>query len=503
MITPLFIHRRIHAYIPYSSHFSRKGIHMGHARIMIQILPERYFPPQVNMIVSQSLANRLQLPKHPIWAAFGTAADITFISTIQNQTPLVRIHSRLAEKLRITNQHHLNIRYDARNGALHFGPFLGILINEDVQGNSKQKFGMMARFLEECAQACASKGVALIVFPPEGIHLSKRTVRGWSYQGKKWELIEAPLPDTVYNRITSRRIERRQALQQKLSILRNIHQIPVFNETFLNKQQVHNLLTKDANMRPLLPETHLYHPKRLRIMLNRHRIVYLKPTNGSLGQGIIRVTAVDGKWVCQYTEAASAVTRIFPRADEAFRHLRQRVAGSRSRYLIQQGLNLVKWDGRPVDFRVLIQKNGKGIWSVTSTVARVANDQNIVSNLARGGTLRKAGEVLAAVQAKNKPTLQQIRNKALSIVEAFERLSQGHYAELGVDLVLDQQGQLWLLELNSKPSKTDETVNPSTVIRPSVNRLVDYVSYITGWAPFLTTGTPEFRARPDRTRRKR
>ncbi|GGA51305.1 hypothetical protein GCM10007416_25530 [Kroppenstedtia guangzhouensis] len=476
---------------------------MGHARIMIQILPERYFPPQVNMIVSQSLANRLQLPKHPIWAAFGTAADITFISTIQNQTPLVRIHSRLAEKLRITNQHHLNIRYDARNGALHFGPFLGILINEDVQGNSKQKFGMMARFLEECAQACASKGVALIVFPPEGIHLSKRTVRGWSYQGKKWELIEAPLPDTVYNRITSRRIERRQALQQKLSILRNIHQIPVFNETFLNKQQVHNLLTKDANMRPLLPETHLYHPKRLRIMLNRHRIVYLKPTNGSLGQGIIRVTAVDGKWVCQYTEAASAVTRIFPRADEAFRHLRQRVAGSRSRYLIQQGLNLVKWDGRPVDFRVLIQKNGKGIWSVTSTVARVANDQNIVSNLARGGTLRKAGEVLAAVQAKNKPTLQQIRNKALSIVEAFERLSQGHYAELGVDLVLDQQGQLWLLELNSKPSKTDETVNPSTVIRPSVNRLVDYVSYITGWAPFLTTGTPEFRARPDRTRRKR
>lgn len=476
---------------------------MGHARIMIQILPERYFPPQVNMIVSQSLANRLQLPKHPIWAAFGTAADITFISTIQNQTPLVRIHSRLAEKLRITNQHHLNIRYDARNGALHFGPFLGILINEDVQGNSKQKFGMMARFLEECAQACASKGVALIVFPPEGIHLSKRTVRGWSYQGKKWELIEAPLPDTVYNRITSRRIERRQALQQKLSILRNIHQIPVFNETFLNKQQVHNLLTKDANMRPLLPETHPYHPKRLRIMLNRHRIVYLKPTNGSLGQGIIRVTAVDGKWVCQYTEAASAVTRIFPRADEAFRHLRQRVAGSRSRYLIQQGLNLVKWDGRPVDFRVLIQKNGKGIWSVTSTVARVANDQNIVSNLARGGTLRKAGEVLAAVQAKNKPTLQQIRNKALSIVEAFERLSQGHYAELGVDLVLDQQGQLWLLELNSKPSKTDETVNPSTVIRPSVNRLVDYVSYITGWAPFLTTGTPEFRARPDRTRRKR
>lgn len=476
---------------------------MGHARIMIQVLSERYFPPQVNMVVSQSLANRLQLPNHPIWATFGRSSDTAIITTIQTQTPLVRIHSRLAEKLKIRNQQSLNIYYDTRNAKLHFGPVLGILINQDVLGNDKLRFGMMTRFLEECAQACASKGVALVVFSPEEIRLSKGFLRGWTYQGKQWSLTEAPFPDTVYNRITSRRIERRRELQQKLSILRNTYQIPVFNETFLNKQQVHNLLAKDVHMRLLLPETYPYKPKRLRGMLNRHNVVYLKPTNGSLGQGIIRVTAVDKKWVCQYTEATRTVTRVFPRVEEAFRHLRQKIIGSRSPYLIQQGLNLVKWDGRPVDFRVLIQKNGKGVWSVTSTVARVANDQHIVSNLARGGTLRKAGEVLAAVQAVNKPTLQQIRNKALSIVETFERLSQGHYAELGVDLVLDRQGKLWLLELNSKPSKTDETVNPSTVIRPSVNRLVDYVSYITGWDSFLTTGNPEFPKQPDRTRRKR
>lgn len=119
------------------------------------------------MIVSQSLANRLQLPKHPIWATFGSAVDTAFIATIQNQTPLVRIHSRLAEKLRITDQQNLNVRYNPRNGALYFGPLLGILINQDVQGNSKQRFGMMARFLEECAQPALPKEWPLSSFLPK------------------------------------------------------------------------------------------------------------------------------------------------------------------------------------------------------------------------------------------------------------------------------------------------------------------------------------------------
>ncbi|WP_170109493.1 YheC/YheD family protein [Melghirimyces profundicolus] len=465
-------------------------------------MSESHFPPHANMIMSQSLADRLRLPNQPVWVTLGIATDTAFIQLSRNPSPLIRISSRLAERLKIQNQKTLNVRYDSRNRRLHFGPLLGVLINRNVEGSNKQLFGLMARFLEECALASTQKGVCLVVFPPENIHLARKTVRGWEYRGNQWLQTEFPLPDAIYNRITSRRIERQPELQQKLRTLKNTCRIPFFNETFLNKREVHELLIQDEKMHRLLPETQPYHPARLRNMLEKYGVVYLKPTNGSLGQGIIRVTVAGGRWVCQYPEASRTVTRMFHRRKEALRHLRRRVS---PRYIIQRGLNLVTCDGRPVDFRVLVQKNGKGQWAVTSIVGRIANDQDIVSNLARGGTLRKAADVLSSVQAINKPTIQHLRQRALEISQTFEQLSQGHFAELGVDLVLDKTGHLWLIELNSKPSKTDETVtNPSTAIRPSVNRLIEYVTYITGWAPCLTApnAVPKPR-RPDRTRRKR
>ena len=85
------------------------------------------------------------------------------------------------------------------------------------------------------------------------------------------------------------------------------------------------------------------------------------------------------------------------------------------------------------------------------------------------------------IHIPNKPSSQDLRDLALDISEAFETLVDGHYAELGIDLALDQNGKVWLLEINSKPSKTDDTITNSTLtIRPSVTRLIEYVCFLTG-----------------------
>src|SRR5690606_23591813 len=135
--TAPFIHRQIHAYITYSSHLTRKGIAMGHARVVIQVVSEHNFPPHVNMVISQSLVDRLRLPGHPVRATYGSASDTAFILTIRTKTPLVRISSQLASRLNITNQKVLNVRYDPRYQRLRFGPLLGILMNRDLEGSDK------------------------------------------------------------------------------------------------------------------------------------------------------------------------------------------------------------------------------------------------------------------------------------------------------------------------------------------------------------------------------
>lgn len=454
---------------------------MGQTRAHVQIIPKMSFPPQINMLIGRGMAKRLGLPQHPIWVTFGSSYELAHIASIPSSRSSIYLDSHLAQRLHLTNPLVLRAKYDAYRHRLHLGPLLGILINlhsPEIKG--EEPFGTMTRFLEECSISTRNRGVFLTVFSPEGINLKAKKITGFFFDKKKWNKAIFPLPDVIYNRITSRRVERHPQLQDQLTRLRKVYGVAIFNETFLDKQHVHQLLFQDKTIRHLLPETYPYQAKLIRPMLNRYGTVYIKPNKGSLGKGVIRLTRHSGHYTLQYTTDGGTLTRTALSLKEVFLFLQRRT--TRSSYVIQQGLRLVQIRGRPVDFRVLVQRNQRGKWTITSTVGRIANDRNIVSNLARGGTLRKASEALAEVgNVPNKPTAAHLRRLTLNIVHAFDQQVQGHFAELGIDLALDQNGRFWLLEINSKPSKTDDAIaNPTLVIRPSVTRLIDYTCYLTG-----------------------
>ncbi len=454
---------------------------MGQTRAQIQIIPKMSFPPQINMVMSRVMARKLSLPRYPIWVSFGSSVELAHVAFASTSNSILYIDSHLAHRLHIKSPLTLRVKYDVQRRQLQLGPLLGILINTqapEIQG--EDPFGPLTRFLEECSLSTRNRGVCLTVFSPEGLNLDAKKVTGFFFDKKKWNKSTFPLPNVIYNRITSRRVERNPNLQLKLQKLRKLHGVSIFNETFLDKQQVHQLLHQDEAVRHLLPETHPYRTSWIRPMLNRYGTVYIKPNKGSLGQGVIRLMKQKNLYTIQYTTATGTLTRTNQSLKEVIPFLKRRTA--RSSYLIQQGLNLARIGGRVVDFRVLVQRNGRGEWTITSTVGRIANDRNIVSNLARGGTLRKAAEVIRELEdIPNKPTASQLRRLTMNIVHSFDRKIQGHFAELGIDLALDQNGKFWLLEINSKPSKTDDAIaNPTLLIRPSVRRLIDYTCYLTG-----------------------
>ncbi|UUZ93293.1 YheC/YheD family protein [Paenibacillus sp. P25] len=66
----------------------------------------------------------------------------------------------------------------------------------------------------------------------------------------------------------------------------------------------------------------------------------------------------------------------------------------------------------------------------------------------------------------------------MQIAKGIETQVPGHFAELGIDLALDTRGRVWLLEVNSKPSKDDNTpLQAGKKMRPSVKRLVQYARF--------------------------
>jgi glutathione synthase/RimK-type ligase-like ATP-grasp enzyme len=469
--------------------FQWKGIIMGLTKVQIQILPERQFPSNINIMMNRSLVRKLQIAADSFQVTFGSATDIAYISLTKANNNLIRMSARLAAHLKIMSQPIINAHFDPQAQHLYFGPLLGILI--DVNHDD----GKITKFLEECASSGETSGIQVAIFTPEQIHLDDKMTQAFIRERGEWQNAYLPLPDAIYNRITSRKVEQQEEVQKKLAELRSIHGIPIFNEKFLDKYEVHRILSKDGEIRTLLPETYPFQSGRVKEMLHKYPMIYLKPNNGSLGTGIMRVLRNDGSWICQSSSATGTVTRTTKTWVQMTTLLEKQI--KQQPYLVQQGLQLVKVKGdRPVDFRVLVQRNKVGRWQITSAVARVANSQQIVSNVAHGGTIRKCADLLVELgPIFNKPTVSDLRQQALKIANTFERLEKGHFAELGIDLAIDTNGKIWLIEINSKPSKTNNTVtNRTLTTRPSVTRMLEYVNYLANLKRQRKRSAPTFRS---------
>ncbi|MBA4602799.1 YheC/YheD family endospore coat-associated protein [Thermoactinomyces mirandus] len=451
---------------------------MGLAKVQIQIVPLQQFPHHYDLVMSQALAKKLEIRTPLIWIAFGSSVAKGRVAFGQMNSKLIRISSHLAEQLKMNQQPLIRAHFDTHSLRLRFGPILGILINTHPQEQHAQPFGQMTRFLDECTAAGQSRGIRIAVFVPEHLDLNQNETTAWIKQKRKWCRFTYPLPDVIYNRITSRRVEQQETLQRKLSLIKNHFRIPLFNERFLDKYQVYQILATNERISHKLPETFLFRDKRSLSLFKRYPTVYLKPNNGSLGSGIIKMTRTREGWIYQASTSIGTIRRTLGSNYKMIQFLQQKIG--KKPYIAQQGLKLMKFENRPVDFRILVQKRKEGVWKITSAVARIANSQHIVSNLARGGTVRKAGDVLRELPYPYKPSLAKLRMTALDIAKSFEQSADGHFAELGIDLAIDTSGKIWLIEINSKPSKTDDTViNPTSHFRPSVLHLIEYVLHLT------------------------
>lgn len=373
--------------------------------------------------------------------------------------------------------------YQKDNQTLLFGPLLGILISYDYPHLPNKPFGSITSFCKEVVDACQLQGAWVCFFTPNDIQ-SIHTIQAWVYINGVWRKNTLPIPNVINNRLSSRKLENKPNVQQFMKEIKLKHQSFIFNERFLDKSEVFTALCPHPELTKYLPESYLLRNlSTLKYMCNRYATVFLKPIRGSLGKGIIRITQLpDHRFQAQHTIESGTKHQHFSNITKLFSSLSNKI--KMNRYQIQQGLPLITYHKRPVDFRALVQKNAAGNWSITSIVARIASDQHFVSNLARGGSLSKVNEV---IQRTNLPTIAkheartQLKQAALVIAKGIDTYIPTHFGELGVDLAVDHFGKVWLIEVNSKPSKKDNTPLNASKIRPSVRKLVDYARFLIGF----------------------
>lgn len=300
-----------------------------------------------------------------------------------------------------------------------------------------------------------SLGIQVMVFSPEDVDSERKKINGWFYADskKRWIRRWASFPDVIYDRCRNQTATRFYQLKQ----FRNKYpHLLYLNRPLSNKWGIYKILRQNEQIRPHLPYTVKFSSfHQVQKLLQRKHTLYLKPSNGTGGRGIIRIRPADqGR---MRIEGRDASRRIIPEQKLTIAQLNRKFLSwpLRSRYLVQQGIDLRLQDGRVHDYRVLMQKNSDGQWTMTGCAGRIGPYRSITSNLHGGGTAVKMERLLRRRFSSE--------SQIAEIKQAIERLGQntseyiekrfGKLCELGLDIAVDPRGHPWLLEINPKPSR--------------------------------------------------
>lgn len=211
----------------------------------------------------------------------------------------------------------------------------------------------------------------------------------------------------------------------------------------------HRIIARSSALRGYLPETALYSYASLQRMVQRYGTVFVKPTIGGGGHNIFCVKRLGEGGYLVKIERQRMKTRSLPAIHEWI----NRVARQKNRvYLIQQGINLAFWRGRPVDLRTIVQKNERGDWEVTGMFSKIAGKDLAITNVSAGGTAHSVEEYLTALgykHAEAQALLHKLRTLSLGIARQFGQ--QYGNAVYGLDIGLDRRGRLYLIEANTVP----------------------------------------------------
>ncbi|WP_342430164.1 YheC/YheD family protein [Neobacillus sp. FSL H8-0543] len=362
-------------------------------------------------------------------------------------------------------------RYSNDIHTLHLGPVIALLTDIKTSGKEVPHFRSIHSFCEELHHGISENGGFFYVFTYRNF-----TAQGYFFDNGKWHSFVPPLPDVIYNRIHSRRLEYADdfAIFRKKLIELNI---PYFNDRYLSKWEVHDRLINENHLQPHIPETKIFSKENLVDFIKRHETVFIKPIHGSQGRNIFKLIKEKDLYSIKSSITSKPEEFSNPfRLEDIYQHI-QPLLNNRI-YILQQGISLTAYESRGMDFRVLCHKTVNNNWHVTSVVARISAEDEFVSNIARGGEILAPLIALGSLMSKKdaKETLTRMKDLSIETAAALSFQSPGIIGELGIDIGIDQEGNPWLIEVNSKPSKNFD--DGLLKIRPSAKAIIQFCTML-------------------------
>lgn len=313
-------------------------------------------------------------------------------------------------------------------------PFIGILVQK--RGYRRRNVKLYQRYV--------NLKLNLYAFSSEDILWDKKRIIGLQFKKGRWKQQEFPFPRAVYNRCYSKESLTVQRLEQMIGKGCCFNSINHFNKWELAEHLAHSPLQAH------LPYTGLYEEANIAQLLERHKLLYIKPLFGSKGNHVYQVEMKDtGEvYISEHSLSPVMICR-------TYEDIRQKLDPllTRSPYLIQQGIPVKQYDHHYFDIRALVQKGLNGSWSVTAIICRMAFKQYFNTSMCKQVFEASTFLPKAITAARTEQALNELSELSLAFAQEAEQLYDG-LGEISVDYVMDEEEKLWMIEMNGKPQKS-------------------------------------------------
>jgi len=369
------------------------------------------------------------------------AKKVQLIGRITGERDIVGLSKDISNEVNLPEG--LSYQMVVRDGELLIGPVLGLMVSHKEEYLTERR---LQHYLNLVTRYNEVQGL-VIAFTLEGVMDDDKKVIGYAYDPKKksWVRGVYVFPAAVY----VRRASVNMSLHDRLTKLVGNN---FYNSYAFNKWELWDWLSKSPAIRPHLPETVLARDSGdVERLLNKFGKVYIKPYRGFQGLGIYQVEKSDRGYELRTRVEGENREQVFKTWSKLYQQLSADV--DLMKYIAQQNINLLKVDDRIADMRVIAQKGRRGQWEIHGAVSRFGGKESVVSNISSGGHAENTGETLLKLYGKDAEMeayckWTEIQALALKTSEKLETAGF-HYGNLGLDIALDQNGQLWIIEVNN------------------------------------------------------
>lgn len=294
-----------------------------------------------------------------------------------------------------------------------------------------------------CAHVALTEHANFFWFHPTSVNRKNKTIRAKIWHRGDWRIKSVPYPDVVYDRLRLKNMH--QSVQPVYDALEGV---PFMNERDglpIDKLTLYNKMICEEHLhKHVIPFRKLESYTTVLQWISRWGAVILKPSVGRFGAGVLFIEQKELNTYCVHERGAMSVVNQNELANLIFSLIPKG-------YILQKYIKLRTKSGAPCDIRVHLMKHNLHEWSIVKMYPRIGIHHAVISSTMEGGYI---GGLEGFIKT-NFPQLdfatinKKIGNFSIDIAEAFELTLNERIHEVGLDIALSDNGEIFLIELNA------------------------------------------------------